>query len=242
MILWTQPDGSILATPQPAHAVLAGQLMRALAEPPVPLEPVVNAAAQHDCAWMEWERDPEFDGATGLPRHFNALSGGEHVPMWEQGVRDALANWCLWAGLLILRHGSHIYRLGILGNRMAPSAESLAAMEGYMARETAWSADLMARLGVDEAEVTANQRKLAMVDSIALGLCWGQERFDCNGTTLIRRSARVATLEPWPLAVPRLVLESETIHLPGRFADADAMRAGLAAAPRERLVFELSAA
>ena len=44
MILWQQPDGSILATPQPAHAVLAGQLMRALAEPPAPLEPVVNAA------------------------------------------------------------------------------------------------------------------------------------------------------------------------------------------------------
>jgi hypothetical protein len=242
MILWPQTDGSVLATPQPAHALVAGQLMRALAEPPAPLEPVVNAAAQHDCAWMEWERDPEFDAATGLPRHFNALSGHEHVPMWEQGVRDALANWGLWAGLLILRHGSHIYRLGILGNRMAPSAESLAAMEGYMAREVAWSADLMAKLGVDEGQVTANQRKLAMVDSIALGLCWGQERFDCNGTTLIRRGARVATLDPWPLAVPRITLESETIHLPGRFADAEAMRAGLAAAPRERLVFELEAA
>lgn len=224
MILWSQPDGSILATPQPAHAVIAGQLMRALAEPPVPLEPVVNAAAQHDCAWMGWETAPEFDATTGLPRHFNALSGAEHVPMWEQGVRDALANWGLWAGLLILRHGSHIYRLGILGNRMAPSAESLAAMQGYMAREVAWSAELMAKLGVDEAQVTVNQRKIAMVDSIALGLCWGQERFDCNGTTLIRTGARTATLDPWPLAVPRITLESETLHLPGPFPHAEAMR------------------
>jgi hypothetical protein len=242
MILWTQQDGSVLATPQPAHAVLAGQLMRALAEPPAPLEPVINAAAQHDCAWMEWERAPEFDAATGLPRHFNALSGAEHVPMWEQGVRDALANWGLWAGLLILRHGSHIYRLGILGNRMAPSGESLAAMEGYMAREKEWSAELMAKLGVEEAQVTANQRKIAMVDSIALGLCWGQERFDCNGTTLIRTSARTATLEPWPLAVPRITLETETLHLPGPFPDAGAMQAGITAAPRERLAFELEAA
>ena len=32
MILWTQPDGSVLATPQPAHAIIAGQLMRALAD------------------------------------------------------------------------------------------------------------------------------------------------------------------------------------------------------------------
>lgn len=239
MILWPQDDGSVLATPQPAHAAIAGQLMRALAEPPVPLEPVINAAAQHDCAWMGWERAPEFDAATGLPRHFNALSGAEHVPMWEQGVRDALANWGLWAALLILRHGSHIYRLGILGNRVAPSAESLAAMEGYMAREKVWSAELMARLGVEEAQVAANQRKIAMVDSIALGLCWGQARFDCNGTTLIRTGARTAALEPWPLAVPRITLETETLRLPGAFADADAMRAGITDAPRERLVFEL---
>lgn len=242
MILWPQPDGSVLATPQPAHALLAGQLMRALAEPPVPLEPVVNAAAQHDCAWMGWETDPEFDAATGLPRHFNALSGAEHVPMWEQGVRDALANWGLWAGLLVLRHGSHIYRLGILGSRIAPSAESLAAMEGYMAREKTWSAELMAKLGVEEAQVTANQRKIALVDSVALALCWGQARFDCGGTTLIRTSARSATLEPWPLGVSRITLETETLHLPGPFPDAQAMRVGIADAPRERLVFELEAA
>lgn len=242
MILWPQEDGSVLATPQPAHALLAGQLMRALADPPVPLEPVVNAAAQHDCAWMNWESAPEFDATTGLPRHFNALSGVEHVPMWEQGVRDALANWGLWAGLLVLRHGSHIYRLGILGNRMVPSPESLAAMEGYMAREPIWSAALTAQLGVEEALVSANARRIALVDSIALGLCWGQAQFDCNGTTLIRTGLRTATLEPWPLAVPRLTLETETLHLPGRFANAQAMRAGIADAPRNRLVFHLKAA
>ena len=242
MILWPQPDGSTLATPQPAHALLSGQLMRSLAEPPVPLEPVIAAAAQHDCAWMGWEEAPEFDGDTGLPRHFNALSGAEHVPMWEAGVRAALANWGLWTGLLVLRHGSHIYRLGILGNRMAPTAESLAAMDAYMAREPVWGAQIMAQLGVSETEVAVNSRKIAMVDSIALGLCWGQEQFDCNGTTLIRTGPRAATLDPWPLAERAIRLETETLHLPGRFADADAMREGLAAAPRERLVFQLQAA
>jgi len=95
VILWPQPDGRVLATPQPAHALLAGQLMRALAEPPVPLEPV------------------------------------------------PLEPW---------------------------------------------------------------------------------------------------PLEPWPLAVPRITLETETLHLPGRFVNAQAMRAGMADAPRERLVFELEAA
>jgi len=242
MIIWPQPDGSILATPQPAHALLAGQLMRALADPPVPLEPVVNAAAQHDCAWMHWETAPEFDAATGLPRQFNALSGAEHVPMWERGVREALANWGLWAGLLVLRHGSHIYRIGILGNRMAASDESLAAMQGYMAREAAWGAEIMAQLGVGEAQVAPNARRIALVDAIALGLCWGQERFDCNDTFMTRTGSLTAVLDPWPLALPRIEIETETLRLPGRFADAQAMRAGIADAPRERLVFSLEAA
>jgi hypothetical protein len=242
MILWHQADGSVIATPQPAHALISGQLVRALAEPPVPFEPVCVAAEQHDCPWMPWEAAPEFDAATGLPRHFNALSGAEHVPMWEAGVRSALANWGQWVGLLVLMHGTHIYRMGILGNRMAPAPESLAAMEGYMAREAAWSAAIMARLGVTEAEVRPQQRKVAMVDSIALALCWGQARFDCAGVAFARTGDFAATLDPWPLAVERIEVATEALHLPGRFADAAAMRAGLDAAPRVPLRFTLAPA
>lgn len=242
MILWHQADGSVIATPQPAHALISGQVMRALAEPPAPFEPVCAAAAQHDCAWMPWEVAPEFDAATGLPRQFNALSGAEHVPMWEAGVHAALANWGQWVGLLVLLHGTHIYRMGILGDRMAPSPGSLAAMEGYMARERAWSAAIMARLGVTEAEVRPQQRKLAMVDAIALALCWGKAGFDCAGVALRRTGEFGATLEPWPLAADRLEVATEALHLPGRFGSAAAMREGLAAAPRLRLGFRLARA
>ena len=97
----------------------------------------------------------------------------------------------------------------------------------------------MARLGVREVQVAANARKLAMVDSIALGLCWGQVRFDANATTLIRTGPMTATLDPWPLAVPRLTLETETWRLSGRFADAADMRLALTGAPREPLLFQL---
>jgi hypothetical protein len=239
MILWPQTDGSVIATPQPAHALIAGQLMRALAEPPEPLEPVVLAASQHDCAWMPFELAPPFDAKTGLPRAFNALAGQEHVPMWEAGVRSALANWGLWPALLILRHGSHIYRLGILNNRIAPSPESLAAMEGYMALERQTGARWMAELGVTETEVSRNAAKLAMVDAIALALCWGQARFDCGATALARTGDFAATLDPWPLGPDTLTVETEARRLPGRFEDEAAMRAGLAAAPRIALRFEL---
>ncbi|MDB5414918.1 MAG: hypothetical protein JWR10_3253 [Rubritepida sp.] len=242
MILWPQPDGSVLATPQPAHAVLSGQLMRVLASAPEPFEPVVTAAAQHDCAWMPWEAAPQFDASTGLPRGFNALPGSEHVPMWEAGVRLALANWGLWAGLLVLRHGSHVYRLGIEHHRMPPGDGSLLAMEGYLARERDWSAELMARLGVEEEQVAANSRRVALVDAIALGLCWGRDPFDCGETKLTRTSAFTAKLDPWPLSVPAVELETEALRLPARFADAAAMRAGIAEAPRIPLRFRLEPA
>lgn len=242
MILWKQEDGSVLATPQPAHAVLSGQLMRVLADPPEPFEPVVTAAAQHDCGWMRWEADPEFDADTGLPRAFNALSGTEHVPLWEAGVRLALASWGLWAGLLVLRHGSVIYRLGIEHQRMAPGDDSLRAMQGYIEREKAWSASLAARLGASEEQVAANSKKLAMVDAIALGLCWGRDPFDCGATKLKRLSPFEATLDPWPLSVPEITLETEALRLRPRYIDEGDMRAGLAEAPRLPLRFRLAPA
>ena len=241
MILWPQPDGSVLAT-QPAHAVIAGQLMRALADRPAPYESAITAAIQHDCPWQPWEVAPEYDPATGLPRQFNALPGDEHVPMWDAGVAVAYANWGLLVGLVIQRHGSHIYRMGILGNRIAPSPQSRAAMEGYIEREGRHSVEIMARLGMDEVKLTPLSRKLGMVDGIALGLCWGMADFNCLDTRLIRTGSFAATLDPWPLDTPAMTVMTETIRLPARFDSAEAMRAGWDALPREPLRFTLSAA
>jgi len=241
MILWPQPDGSVLATPQPAHAIIAGQLMRALADRPDPYEPAITAATEHDCPWQPWEVAPQYDAATGLPRQFNALAGDEHVPMWEAGVRMAYANWGQLVGLLIERHGSHIYRLGILGNRIAPSAASLAAMEGYIAREAAHSADISARLGIDEGKLAPLSRKLGMVDGIALALCWGHDSFNCLDTQLTRTSPFAATLDPWPLDVPAMSVATEAIRLPPRFESEAAMRQAWPGLPRETLRFTLSA-
>lgn len=240
MIFWPQPDGSVLATPQPAHALISGQLMRALADRPDPFEPVCTAAAMHDCPWLPWEAAPEFDPATGLPFGFNALTGAAHVAMWEAGVRTALAGWGLWVGLLVLRHGVFIYSLGM--RRDAVDAASMAAMRDYVARAESWGAEIAAQLGVTEAAVAANAAKLARVDGIALGLCWGQEAFDCGGIALRRTGPFAATLDPWPLVPESLVLETGALRLPARFADAAAMHTGLASSPRVTLRFTLTRA
>lgn len=242
MILWPQADGTVIATPQPAHALISGQVCRALRDRPEPFEWVALAAAMHDMPWLPWEASPEFDAGTGLPRAFNALRGDEHVPMWERGVETARAAWGLWPALLILRHGSHIYRLGILNNRIAPARESLAAMEGYMAREREQGAAWMRDLGVTEERVAPASAAVAFCDAVALALCWGQREFSCGASKLVRTADFAATLDPWPLAVDRIAVETEARRLHGRFADERAMREGLAAAPRVALRFKLSPA
>lgn len=241
MILWPQPDGSIIATPQPAHALIAGQVMRALADRSEPHEAICTAAAQHDVAWMRWEDAPEFDAQTGLPRHFNALPGETHVALWKAGVATALRNWGRLAALLIMRHGSFIYSLGMLSPRVRPGAGGRAAMEAYFAWEKAEGARLMADLGMTEAEVAPLSAKLAMVDAIALSLCWGRAEFDCAGACrLVRSGPFAAALAPWPITAHSLTVTTEAMRLPARFADAGAMQAGLASAPRETLGFHLS--
>ena len=242
MILWSQPDGGVLATPQPAHAIIAGQLMRALADRPDPFEPTITAATEHDCPWQPWETVPGFDAATGLPRQFNALPGDQHVPMWEAGVAMAYASWGLLVGLLIERHGSHIYRLGILGDRIAPSPASLAAMEGYIAREQAHSAGFGPRIGMDEARLSALSARLALVDGIALALCWGSASFQCGASLLTRTSPFAATLDPLPLDTPAMSVATEARILPARFASEAAMRATWDDLPRRTLRFTLSVA
>lgn len=239
MILWPQPDGSVLGTPQPAHALIAGELMRHITPRPQPVAPVVNAASQHDCAWLPWEAAPEFDRSTGLPRSFNAVPGHAHVPMWERGVATALANWGLWEALLILRHGTHIYGIA---SRTAASPESRAAMDRYAAHEREQGAAWMQRLGVTEADVAPLSHALAIVDGIALALCWGQASFDCAGIRLTRTAPFAATLAPWPLDIPAQEIETTALRLPARFADEAAMRDGLRDAARLPLRFALSPA
>ena len=239
MILWPQPDGSVIGTPQPAHALIAGELMRHMAPRPEPFASVVNAATQHDCAWLPWEAAPEFDPSTGLPRAFNDVPAHIHVPMWEAGVATALGSWGLWEALLILRHGTHIYGMA---SRTGASPESRAAMEGYVARERAEGAAWMERLGVSEDRVAQLSHALAVVDGIALALCWGQGSFDCGGIRLTRGVPFAATLAPWPLDVPRLEVETTALRLPARFSDAASMQEGLRNAERVPLRFALTPA
>jgi len=255
MLLRSLPDGSLLCISQPAHAVISGQLARAWGgpgfHPPVPLEPVVLACAQHDVAWMGWETTPGFDAATGRPLEFRAFGARYHAPMWSAGVDHALAAWGLWPALLISRHGNLIYSRFLDRHRAAP--EDAAGADAYLADHAVKQAAWARRLGAAPAEVAANSALLAVVDQMSLIICWGAATADgtpagdaptAEGGTLpltLRAVPGGLVCDPWPFLAPSLQVETEAVHLPApaTYADAGAMQAALDAAPRERLVVTL---
>ncbi len=251
MLLRSLPDGGLLCVSQPAHALISGQLARAWGAPGFasahPREPVILACEQHDVAWMGWEADPAFDPETGRPQEFRTVGGRHHAPMWAMGVRHALASWGMWPALLISRHGNLIYRRFLDRHRTEPA--DAAAADAYLRDQGVLQADWAARLGATEAELAAASALLGVVDQLSLTICWALA--DTAGVwagDAPRADGSLAPLTlacpdgapedlscaPWPFAAPEVMVETEAqlLAAPASFADAAAMQAALADAPR----------
>lgn len=243
------PDGSWLAISQPMHALVSGQMSRAWGRPsfmpPDPFEEVATACAQHDVAWMGWEAAPGFDPATGRPTLFRQLGARVHAPMWAEGVERAIAAWGPWVGLLVSRHGSRIYaayhdRHRPPGTQADADAEAVAA---YQRDQAALRTRLMAAVGATERQVEEAAALVAVTDALSLAVCGGvatlgwtaQAPLAGGGMVPLRlgEGPGVMTVDPWPFTGDEVILRWTVRRFaPGtRFADAAAMRAGLAAAP-----------
>ena len=248
-------DGSWLAVSQPMHALVSGQMARAWGAPgfarPEPFEDIATACAQHDVAWMDWEAAPTFDPATGRPTQFRQVGAKDHAPMWAAGVRRALAAWGPWVGLLVSRHGSRIY--AAYQDRHRVSEADTAAAETYQREQGALRADLMARLGVTEAQLEEAAALVAVTDALSLAACGGIATLGWSGLAPLAGGGEVPlkleegdgvmTVAPWPFAVPEVLLQwTGRRFAPGtRWTEAEAMRRDYAAAPLERVTARLVA-
>ena len=245
MLFRDLPDGSWLAVSQPMHALVSGQMLRAWGAPgfalPDPLEDVATACAQHDVAWMGWEAAPSFDPATGRPHAFRAVGARLHAPMWANGVERALASWGPWVALLVSRHGSLIY--SHYDDRHQDHREDAAAARHYRESQAVTQEALIATLGVPIAQVQAASALVAVTDALSLAVCGGIVTMGGVGRApradgslvelnLTEREGELA-IAPWPFRVPGVSLSWRARRFaPGtRWADAAAMRNGLAAAP-----------
>jgi hypothetical protein len=113
MLFRDEGGDAVVAIPQPGHAWLAGQLVRAWGNDafarPAPFEEVGLGAEQHDLAWLAWEAAPTLNPATGRPHQFHEVPTARRVADWREGVRLALAAYGRYPALLVSLHAGTIY-------------------------------------------------------------------------------------------------------------------------------------
>jgi Protein of unknown function (DUF3891) len=250
-------DGdAVIAIGQPAHAWLSGQVARAWGNdafgPVEPWEEVCLGAEQHDIGMSAWERRPELNPDTGLPRSFMELELDTHLAIWSSAA-PLVVPQSRYAALLVSMHGTALYERRDLARMSRTGA---AKVRAFLAEQQALQEELLAALRADprtsdaaaDATVRRNQRLVWTWDSLSLGLLLGWAPYELEAvptahghTDVAVRADGATTLDPWPFAVPRLTVRCEGRRLAGRFGDEAAMHAALAAAPWVTLEIELAA-
>ncbi len=253
-MLFREEAGGVIAIPQPSHAWLSGQLLRAWGNgafaPPSPHEEVCLGAEQHDIGWLSWEEAPTLNRETGLPHGFQELGAATHTALWTDGVRRALA-FGRYPALLVSLHADTIY--GTFFDFYRASPEDAALVRRFLDGQhrfqraciEALSADPRYAADLSPQAVERNRLLVGAVDRISLEICWGvagEARIPGvptagNGRAVLRiRSPggdpAELVVDPWPFGGDQIEVVCEGRRLYGRFTDETAMRHALdAAAP-----------
>lgn len=226
--------GTWTAITQPAHAHLAGQVVRAWA--PQVSEDVALAVEQHDVPWTEWDRTPPLH--EGRPAAFFEAPLEPRLRIWG-GVADRLVAQNPYAALLVSLHATNIHT-----RYMAPDAQP----QAFLAQQRRDQDALLEVLpGATREQAERDADLLFAIDALSLTLChdWdARELPPVDGTliTLAPAGGGVYTMNPWPLRVDGLTVGVHARTLSERFQDEAALHRALAAAPNERRTWRLQPA
>jgi hypothetical protein len=181
VILARVPEG-LLVVRQADHGDQTGQFAASWGNEEVApvgagARPAQLAARHHDDGWALWERRPTLDPATGQPFQFSALPPAEHLPMYRAGI-ERVAQFDLWAGLLVSMHGVGIYndRYGTFRlTERSYSTEEQALVDEFLRDMQELQDGLLARSGhhtpghaADDAEVRHLYLMLQVWDRLSL--------------------------------------------------------------------------
>lgn len=259
MLVRTQPNGQLLCVNQTSHALMAAQFCRHWGNQdfakPAPYDVVINAIAQHDNGWYEWEAAPEID-AQGAPLAFiPGPAYTEKLAIWQLGIDRAAAQHP-YMGLLTSRHATLLYESDL--QRL--TGDERHATETFIAHQKRWTDQVRQQLAHDpllhhaaaEPVLMAHTRLVQFGDSSSLQVAmpWSQERLfahcpvDFVGTytaLTMHWEGQAITYDPWPFDVDHF-----TVTLHGRlldqqtFPDNATYRAALAAAPLHTLEWHVA--
>ena len=219
MLLRTEGD-SVLCIGQASHAWVSGQMARAWAEPFERRDEVCLAAEQHDVGMAEWDLAPELNPATGWPYGFTEMPVGVHSRLWLEAPRK-LVTTSVYAAALVSLHGTRLYEMR---KRTPEVAEFLERQEAFRAG-----------LGFAREDLEPASTLVWIWDYLSLALILG---WDGEVEGLAVGGGRVS---PWPFRDAEIEFRCEGRRLQERFGDEAAMRAALASAPVEPVVFGLVA-
>jgi hypothetical protein len=239
-MMYRTQGGRTLAISQPAHAWIAGRLLRRLAQPLS--ETLLLAAELHDLGWLDWERAPSFDARARRPPSFREIGAAVHAPMWLAGIERALAAYGPHVALLISRHGGRIYRRFGLPHAGPDDAQAIRDyLAGQATREAEWAA------GIEPLQLERESGLIAFADALSLAVCGAMSapaelEFPGSGALSLTAAALFdLRLAPWPFAGGAFAIEGEGRLTPDEgFADEAAMRAWIASPARERFVTRLA--
>ncbi len=248
-MLFRNVGDDAIAIPQPSHAWLSGQLLRAWGNedftPAAPFEEVCLGAELHDIGWLSWESAPTLNPETGRPHSFQELGAAIHTGLWTDGVRRALA-FGRYPALLVSLHADTIY--GSFFDFAKASPEDAALVRRFLDDQHRFQRACIAALSADPRYATAlspqaverNRLLVATVDRMSLEIGWGltgEARIPNVPTAgeartelrLRSPSGDPADLvaDPWPFTADHVEVVCEGRRLRGRFTDEGAMRHAL---------------
>ena len=251
MIVRQRGDGLMLIS-QSDHARLSGIFAARwgndLFAVPEPREPVLRAAAFHDCGWYDYDTSPLYDAATGeTPTFVRVPFDGPQVAAHEHGI-DWLTGIDPYAGLMMSRHRTGLLRAryGTVSHPPPPPTRHLGAeAAAFLERNERRQAVQLDT--VDAAAFAINFHLLQVWDLLSLYLCTGEPKPDRIEPVPLDRAGRdlrtvtltpgpdaTIAIEPYPFAQRRLTVGYVYRELDRtRFPDQAAFRAAwFGAAPQ----------
>lgn len=219
---------------QPAHALLSAQVAGHwhVDSRPAHWWQTLNAVAQHDNGWVEWEQAPGRN-ERGVPRNFTEMSLDEAVAQWKRGITRG-RHQSRWVALLISRHATRLN-----GPRAGESPE----VDAFLSRQAELQQSWMEGLGVTAAQVERAYTMIRWTDWFSLLLCWRRLPDDGSAVSvgsgpdgrsymMRRREDGSVTVDPWPFDLPRFAVSVERRRLDQRtFEDDESLRRAVLAAP-----------
>jgi len=257
MIVREEPDGALLLINQTEHAKISGLFAAHWAsrafDRPRPYESVVRAAIFHDCGWYRYETSPQYDAATAKTPSFTQVPlDTAQLGAFQWGI-DWLAGIDPYAGLLISKHRTGLWRSRYQAIEHPPfvNARVSPLVESFIAENEA--RQKQQERAVDAREFRVNYELLQFWDLLSLYFCVRDPypqyvepvptRYGHAPkvrVTLTPLASGKVVIEPYPFDLPALPVDVPYRRLAtAKFPDEAAFRAAYFQALPQVLHYEL---